>query len=687
MTINKKKRNSFIFFVCAVFLFLTGVMPVGAFEIEDILSAPFPTSLTAAASGQGIAWVFNSEGIRNIWTAEGPEFQARQLTKFNKDDGRSLQIYGFMKDNQAIVFSKGGRYNPDQDPGGIQGTTLYIMNRQDGKIEEIAKARFAAISPRGDQLVYSQKNHLWLWKGPGTEPVKKAWIQGNFSNLQWSPKGTKLALESQRGKPSHRYSFITIYDFSLNRVKYIDASIYFDCHLTWSPDGSKIAFIRRLTHDHINILTSREFPLPDPWEIRVSDLAKGTTHSVWKSPDSDSFSYAVLKWLDNENLVFASEADGWRHLYAVPANGGKAKQLTRGKFEVEQLIVDPILKKVFFNSNAGDIDRRHIWSVGLDGKKKAETTGASIEWSPRLTGDKKFLVFTGSNATMPAQVYVKQTESGKLMKLAKETLPAKFPQDLVIPKQVIFKAGDGWTIHGQLFSPPKKFKGKRPAVMFFHGGPIRQMLLGFHYSSYYHRAYALNQYLASRGYVVLSVNFRLGIGYGRDFRLVADGGPRGGSEYQDLLAGAKYLRSLDIVDSNRIGLWGGSYGGLMTALGLARNSDLFAAGVDFHGVHDWNQWMAWALKKENNNEQIAWKSSPLADIDRWRSPVLLIHADNDQSVPFSETMWLAEKLKKQGVECELLIFPDDVHGFLLHRNWVKAYKATASFFDRKLLPK
>jgi dipeptidyl aminopeptidase/acylaminoacyl peptidase len=688
MMTKTKERHFLLFLVCTISLFLTGVSSLGAFEIEDILSAPFPTSLTAAPSGQRIAWLFNSEGIQNIWTAEGPDFQARQLTHFKKDDGRPVRIYGFMHNNQAIVFSKGGDFNPDQDPEGITETTLYIVSWQEGKIEEITKTSRAVISANGQQLAYIQKNHLWLWPGPvDKKPVKKAWIRGNLSNLKWSPDGAKLVMQSSRGEPHYRYSYITIYDISLNQVKYIAPSIYFDCFPTWSADGTKIAFIRRLSHNHQGIITAKKYPIPDPWEVRVADAASGSTRSVWKSPDPDSFSYVTLKWLDNEHLVFASEGDGWRHLYSVPAGGGKAKPLTTGQFEVEQLVVDPVLKKVFFNSNAEDIDRRHIWSVGLEGKKKAETTGKSIEWSPVLTGDRKFLAFIGSSAVLPAQVYVKPPEGGKTIKLAKETLPAGFPKNLVTPKQVIFKSEDGWTIHGQLFVPPQKFKGKRPAVMFFHGGPIRQMLLGFHYSFYYHQAYSLNQYLASRGYVVLAVNFRLGIGYGRAFREVSDGGPRGASEYRDLLAGAKYLRGLPIVDIDRIGLWGGSYGGLMTALGLARNSDLFAAGVDIHGVHDWNQWIAWDLKKENDNQGTAWKSSPFADIENWRSPVLLIHADNDRNVPFSETIWLAKKLIEQGVDCELLIFPDDIHDFLLHRNWVKAYKATASFFDGKLVKK
>jgi len=165
-----------------------------------------------------------------------------------------------------------------------------------------------------------------------------------------------------------------------------------------------------------------------------------------------------------------------------------------------------------------------------------------------------------------------------------------------------------------------------------HGGPIRQMLLGYHYSSYYANAYAMNQYLANQGYAVISVNFRAGIGYGRAFRRAADQGPRGASEYQDIVAAAKYLQQLDYVDADRIGLWGGSYGGLLTAQGLARNSDIFKAGVDLRGVHDW-AWRAtdfspsgaWGIDKSLMD--LALESSPVADIDGWISPVLFVHGD------------------------------------------------------------
>ncbi len=157
-------------------------------------------------------------------------------------------------------------------------------------------------------------------------------------------------------------------------------------------------------------------------------------------------------------------------------------------------------------------------------------------------------------------------------------------------------------------SKPAGGAAKKPAIIYVHGGPPRQMLLGWHYSDYYTNAYALNQYLASRGYVVLSVNFRLGIGYGYDFHRPPNAGVQGASEYQDVKAGAEYLQRLAQVDAKRIGIYGGSYGGFLTALALARDSQLFAAGVDIHGVHNWTAERAAPLL-ENRYEKATGRST------------------------------------------------------------------------------
>jgi dipeptidyl aminopeptidase/acylaminoacyl peptidase len=278
---------------------------------------------------------------------------------------------------------------------------------------------------------------------------------------------------------------------------------------------------------------------------------------------------------------------------------------------------------------------------------------------------------------------------GEIRDLAPESLPADFPANaLVTPQQVILSSVDGMQIHAQLFLPRNAADGARhPALCFFHGGSRRQMLLGWHYMFYYSNAYAMNQYLASRGYIVLAVNYRSGIGYGLNFREALNYGAAGASEFNDVEGAGLYLRSRPDVDPARVGLWGGSYGGYLTALGLARSSDLFAAGVDMHGVHDWNTEIptfasSYKAADRPDAARLAWESSPLSSVSTWRSPVLLIQGDDDRNVPFAETVDLAEALRKQGVEFEQLVFPDEIHDFLLRRTWLAAYHATIEFFDK-----
>jgi dipeptidyl aminopeptidase/acylaminoacyl peptidase len=363
--------------------------------------------------------------------------------------------------------------------------------------------------------------------------------------------------------------------------------------------------------------------------------------------------------------------------------------LTPGAFEVEDVSLSPDLKSVVYSSNQDDIDRRHIWRVPASGGAPvALTKGTGIETAAVTSSDGKMIAILRSDAHVPMRPAIIASRSD-IHDIAAEAIPADFPAaQLVTPQQVIFPAADGMPIHGQLFLPANDATGRHPAAIFFHGGSERQMLLGWHYMDYYSNAYAMNQYLASRGYVVLSVNYRSGIGYGLNFREALNYGATGASEYNDVQGAGLYLRSRSDVEPNRIGVWGGSYGGYLTALALARSSDLFAAGVDMHGVHNWNEelknWGPYDPAGNSEFARLAWESSPLASIKNWRSPVLLIHGDDDRNVPFSETVNLADALRQQGVHFEELIFPDEIHGFLLHKSWLAAYGAAAEFFDRQL---
>jgi dipeptidyl aminopeptidase/acylaminoacyl peptidase len=392
-----------------------------------------------------------------------------------------------------------------------------------------------------------------------------------------------------------------------------------------------------------------------------------------------------LVWTGGNRIVFPWERDGWTHLYSVAAEGGAATLLTPGEFEVEHVSYSQDASEIVYSSNQSDIDRRHVWRVASapGHPPVAVTSGAGLEWSPVLvTGG---LAYLCADARGPARAAIQLGApilGSPSREMAPETIPADFPtEDLGVPQQVIYAASDGMPVHAQLFLPSGNAPGtKHPAVVFMHGGSRRQMLLGWHYMEYYNNAYAMNQYLASQGYVVLSINYRSGIGYGLNFREALNYGATGASEFHDVEGAGLYLRTRADVDPARIGLWGGSYGGYLTALGLARASSLFAAGVDFHGVHDWST----RLTANADAARTALESSPMASVRTWRSPVLLIHGDDDRNVNFSETVTLANALRQQGVYFEQLILPDEIHSFLRHASWLRGYHAAADFLRRKL---
>lgn len=692
---------------------LLGPAPASAqeFTIEQVLSAPFPTELVAAPGGGAVAWVQNAEGVRNIWIAEAPTYNGRQRTDYRLDDGQALSDLQFTPDGAAIVYVRGGgpnrageTPNPTSKAAGAERAIWIVPVSGESAPRRLVEGASPAISPQGDRLAFPRQSAIWAvtLTGAAAEPEQVAEVRGSPQSLVWSPDGSKLAFVSARGD----HSFIGVYDATSEAVRYLDPGFAHDSEPAWSPDGRRIAFIR--SPDDQDRLPFMPHRTALPWSIRVADTATGAGREVWRADvGTGSVFYSVsaqnqLLWGANGRLVFPWEKDGWLHLWSVPVDGGRADLLTPGDcaassparcgHEVQHVVLTPDGESAIYSSNQGDIDRKHLWRVPVDGSAAPEpvTTGSGIEWSPVVTADRDAIAFLASGATTPAHAEIVVGDDERRM-LAAGSTPEDFPGDaLVVPQQVVFPAADGLPIHGQLFLPDDLEPGdERPAVIFLHGGSRRQMLLGFHLRGYYHNAYGLNQYLASRGYVVLSVNYRSGIGYGMEFREALNYGASGASEFNDVLGAGLYLASRPDVDADRIGLWGGSYGGYLTALGLARASELFAAGVDLHGVHDWNVVIqnfvpSYEPAHRPETAQLAYESSPMASIDGWRSPVLLIHGDDDRNVPFSESVDLINALRERAVEVEQLVFPDEVHGFLLHHNWLAAYHAAADFFDRKL---
>jgi dipeptidyl aminopeptidase/acylaminoacyl peptidase len=498
-------------------------------------------------------------------------------------------------------------------------------------------------------------------------------------------------------------------------IRFIAPSTSRDSLPAWSPEGRKIAFLRQPG--------AGGAPRPPlaridaPWTILVADVEsvnrdnpKGvplmtavTSGEKPVDPILQNPGGIGLRWAADDTLLFMSYRDGFPHLYSIqhPGTGGRPTLLTPGSFMVEQMTLTPDRRFVIYNANTGpdrsDIDRRHLFKVPVNAATPMPlTTGAGIEWSPVVTADGQTVAFLTSDAQRPPIPAVLPVSGGTPRSIGRDRTPFDFPTtQLVTPELVSFRASDGVEAHGQLFKPTAG-EARKPAVVYVHGGGPRQMLLGWHYRWEYANDYGANQLLASRGFIVLSVDYRLSVGYGQAFQFAENTGARGATEYRDILAAGRYLQSRADVDPARIGIWGASLGGYLTALALGRNSDVFAAGVDMHGVHDRlpavnPEQLARAMVGDGITEsdlrqmlKVAYESSPIAAVPAWKSPVLLIHGDDDRTVNFHQTVDLRRRLLDKGVRVEELVLPDDVHDALLWRNWRTSIAAMAQFFEQTL---
>lgn len=572
----------------------------------------------------------------------------------------------------------------------------------------------------------------------GGVPLVKEW--GRQSNPVWSPDGSKLAFVSAR----ENHSFIGLYDLKTQKVDFIAPSVDFDASPTWSPDGKRIAFVRRpgtpfalqaqqgvggignpggpaagrggrgaapgggrggvgrggaddTTRVPINGLTNAAFPGGYTTIIMVADVSGCPSptsackaHELWHNqPNDRTFSnLASITWA-GDNIVFGGTPPGdeWDRYYSVSVSNPQAQPvlLTATDGLINDSVADRTFvttaisrdgKTFYYCTNAKDIEKRHIWAVPTSGGTPRQiSTDDGVEVSPTPLSSGKQLAVLYFGADQPASIGIVPADGGQT-KLVYPTLPKDFPKSAhVTPQIVITHAADSLEIHNQLFLPKDLKPGeKRPAIVFVHGGPARQMLPAYHYMQFYHWSYAYNQWLQTQGYVVLSINYRSGIGYGNSFRRAPNTQGRGNSEYQDVVAGAKYLQSRPDVDPARVGIWGLSYGGLLTAQALARNSDIFVAGVDLAGVHLYGNSV--------DSTNLAFQSSSAAHIDTWKSPVFLVHGDDDRNVEFSQTIGLVDLLRARGVYYDLTVIPDDVHESLLHSRWMDIFSRSSDFLHR-----
>ncbi|MCU0636769.1 MAG: alpha/beta fold hydrolase [Gemmatimonadaceae bacterium] len=694
----------------------------GAVSLDALLSAPLPSALTgvAIAGGKGrIAWASLERGARSVFVADVPGGTAKRIGHFPVDDGQDVSDVVLSGNGRAVAFVRGQGGNAQRESpnpsSAADGAEQAVWVSLDGQAaRRIGAGASPRLSPTGDRVVWQRDSTLYVSPttgAPAITPLFRA--RGVNSDARWSPDGSRIAFVSARGD----HAFIGVFSVARREITWISPSVDVDRAPRWTADGKQLAFVRTPTGSTggnlfaptggggVQVLAAN----PDAGEARVLWTSPAGAVGRLVAPTAgESFMVA------GNRALFFMEPNGWQHLFMLPLDGSASApvSLTRGECEVEEPSITADGATVFVSANCGDLDRKHIWRVPADGSAEAMVVSSaaspmspSIESTPVAAGGA--LAFLRGDAFLPAQVVASALTDGVGGAATAAPIagapgaPADFPRasELVIPELVLLTAADGQQIHAQLFQPQRGTSspltgvsgGRRPAVIFTHGGPMRQMLLGWHPRGYYARTYAMNQYLASRGYVVLSINYRLGVGYGRAFREAPKSGRLGAAELQDVVAGAKWLASRPDVDDARIGLWGGSYGGYLTAMALVKHPELFAAGVDVHGVHDWNApFSSFAPTVVSRGREpdsvmtVGRASSPVCCVANLRAPLLLIHGDDDRNVSFSETVTFTRLLREAKKPVEVVVFPDEVHDFLRHDRWLAALRAGAEFFGRTI---
>ncbi|MEM6538205.1 MAG: prolyl oligopeptidase family serine peptidase [Pseudomonadota bacterium] len=741
------KHETFICVVTGLVLALVSSAPsfgqstdTGPLSLEEAMAARAANGLVfgtkVSTKGGFVAWL---EG-NALRVATAPEFDAKTLLRVGED--RSVEAIYLSPDGGTIFYIADQRKNclrekiqparmdehassayTSADAECIESDSpslwsVDVASGQETRIAfgndvpkgDVATSFFGAraapslsFSPNGDAFAYAEAGVLYEFRrGPSskwarrraTKPDLKHMAATDIASITYSPDGKKIAFISLRRAGQ---AFMGIYDVASEETFYVEPSIFRDVAPVWSPDSSELAFVRipgnwPMTY---RFTPSREGV---PWHLVAANPETGDLRTIFKADEGAGSVFEPYSpgfnpiWTPKGDIIFGWEKTGWNLAYAVPAEGGEARLLTPGEGEVTNPALSPDGSTLVFEWNKDDLGRKHLWQLNLDGANDpvAITSGAGVEVDPGFIGEDTLIYLAVYQVDKPAALIVKDAEGASRPIHLRDTEDRQTVEAIwekFEPTEVEYvQAKDGVTSSHILIKPktPPPPSGY-PVVVQAHGGPTYQTLPGF-------GRFFLGQYLASRGYLFVNMNYRGGLGFGLEYRTPEGAGANGGSETLDLAALAKHLKGREDVNPEKIGIMGTSYGGHIVGQAMSRLADDYAVAVSQVGVADWvvelkkdSEEQGWSsaptryirLSERLRIEDLAHQASPSSKADQWRGPVLFTLGELDRAGHVESAIDLGYRLMEQGVEVEVYIDPEGGHGTF-------AVDEIVDFFDRRL---
>lgn len=396
----------------------------------------------------------------------------------------------------------------------------------------------------------------------------------------------------------------------------------------------------------------------------------------------------TLGWLpDNKHIYFQSEATGYSHLYVMDVTNGNKKALTSGNYEVFDPFISKDEKSWYLTTSEVGPDERHFYKMPLMGGKMEQLTSMTGNNDVSLSPDEKTLAILHSYSNQPWELYYKKNDvKSKAVQLTSGQSDVFKSYNWRDPQLITFKAEDGAQVPARLYVPEASVKNNA-AVIFVHGAGYLQNVHKW-WSSYF-REYMFHNLLTDLGYTVIDIDYRGSAGYGRDWR-TGIYRHMGGKDLSDQVDGANYLMDNFGIDKDKIGIYGGSYGGFITLMALFNEADTFTSGAALRSVTDWahyNHGYTSNILNEPFNDPIAYeRSSPIYFAEGLKGNLLIAHGMVDVNVHFQDVVRLAQRLIELGKDnWEMAVYPAEDHGFVEPSSWTDEYKRILKLFNTTLL--